>query len=376
MSQPDFTLALANQERGRFESLRAGELKAIRDEPGVANLLLGFQALPEKPPSLTIPALEQRGWKLTQAATDYAVYTQPEWKPAIGIPFHRIAAPGIAPFAICAVEMPLLYASSSRAWQPGAPPEGPQVWANAGGRAAPAPGWTWNAIRQAQTWMRSRPDMASAGEMYPNERSAPTWSTPVTGIPAASASAVAKTLGGSLPTWPQWRAAASFAQQNRLNDAPHLAGSALGAAMQSVAGVEARLKASSWHRSFFDVPGVGNGIWPDTGSYSPARAHPFATGGGGGELWFTPVDREASAAPNRIYDLVGNVAEFVDTENGGFAVVGGSAISSGDWREARAVPANAVFSDVGFRMAVPVAAGADDPLAAFREAVRVAAVTP
>lgn len=376
MSQPDFNLASANQEKSAFATLRRNELAGIQNELAVLNLVTAFQNLPEKPPSLALPALEQRGWKLNQAGTDYAVYTRPDFTPALALPFHRITAPGVAPFAICAVEMPLLYASSSRAWSPGPPPEGPQVWVNSGGRAAPASSWIWPAIRQAQNWLRSRPDMASAGEMYPNERSTPGWNTPVTGIPAASAVAVAKTLGGTLPTWTQWRAAATFAQQNRLGDTPHLAGTALTAQMQTVAAVEARLKASSWHRSFFDVPGVGNAIWPDGGSYSPARVHPVGASGGAGDLWFSPVDREAAAAPNRIYDLIGNVAEFVDTETGGFAVVGGSAISSGDWREARAVQANQVFSDVGFRMAVPAAAGEADPLATFRESVRVAAATP
>jgi hypothetical protein len=78
------------------------------------------------------------------------------------------------------------------------------------------------------------------------------------------------------------------------------------------------------------------------------------------------VTRSAAQHPERIHDLIGNIAECV-TAQGGYYAIGGSSISPA--RPEKVVRMDSRRSDVGFRLVVELQP-ADDPLPGFLNTIK------
>ena len=368
-----YSLKTLRDEQTAFEKLRAQDWSEIQNEQPVLAIAAAFKALPATTAAaglFTLPDLEAKGWKLDKSGPDFAVY----WRdgPAsikaspIKVPFHRL--PG-SDYAISAIEIPLLYVALA-GWVPSHnPPDGPQVWMRQGGALAAAPGWLWPALQGEQTFLNSREDLQGEKTLYREVPKPQPWSIPMTGITGPEADKIAENLGGSLPGFSEYDAAIRAFPKD---GSAHLRGADFNRQLESLTSLAVRLSQTRWRQASFQAT-PNAAVWPDTGSYHVSFNHAaLPEQGKAAGLWFLPADRDSSSNPARIYDLYGNVAEYVKNESG-YAIVGGSAISAPDpaaAANAQKADRNRSYSDVGFRMLVRNPKSGDDaPLPAFRTAI-------
>jgi hypothetical protein len=193
------------------------------------------------------------------------------------------------------------------------------------------------------------------------EEPPPSMGSPVQWIEATAAEWLAGRIGCRLPTSEEWRAARSAYEQG--SGSWNLRDASFDRQREHAAGLRDQ------GQRFFP--------WPDDGIFVPrgvavargadARA---ATPGSDGRLWFDEVDRADRG--NRLKNLVGNVAEFVNdsaprpgepSRGARYGVIGGSALSPPEVEIGTAYPIDGLsgYSDVGFRLAF-LAVGAKRPL--------------
>lgn len=193
------------------------------------------------------------------------------------------------------------------------------------------------------------------------EEPPPSMGSPVQWIEATAAEWLAGRIGCRLPTSEEWRAARSTYEQ--------------GSGSWNLR--DATFDRQREHATALRDQGQRFFPWPDDGIFVPrgvavargaeARA---ATAGSDGRLWFDEVDRADRG--NRLKNLVGNVAEFVNdspprpgepSRGARYGVIGGSALSPAEVEIGTAYPIDGLsgYSDVGFRLAF-LAVGAKRPL--------------
>ncbi|UYV13414.1 MAG: hypothetical protein NCW75_03810 [Phycisphaera sp.] len=204
-----------------------------------------------------------------------------------------------------------------------------------------ARGWAWRGGRLLGngSWMVQDPTMSGravlAGGLDAATNPSPTIAHPMQDVSVLAAARVAELSGCRLPRREEYRDA-----YRELRDATgvtwNLRDSALAAQNEHVSTLRAQgVRISNPDESAFD-------------------AQPATSGADDSTVWFLPVD-DGDGEPFR--HLVGNVAEFVEANGGGFGVVGGSSLS-GDAAdrsfEMWPLPmarARTGFSDVGVRLA-------------------------
>lgn len=173
----------------------------------------------------------------------------------------------------------------------------------------------------------------------------PSRFTPVTHLSAAAASGWSDSVGCRLPTVAEWLTVAKSEAHM-----PELA----------------NLRDRSWelqqeYLGSGEVSGFLGRSWLDTEifvskeSNAPTRADAMrASDTEDGFVWFRPVPAEP-VSRDSFRDLRGNVSEWLNDPNGGYAVAGASALSSKEilWNVPLSLPRSDSrrFSDVGFRLA-------------------------
>ncbi|TVQ62651.1 MAG: hypothetical protein EA378_04800 [Phycisphaerales bacterium] len=242
-----------------------------------------------------------------------------------------------------------------------------QVWpALMQARAASTPplwegarGWSWQegGLRASPGWVAPRPVFggipliapalveaersraSDAGRAFRGEGGggAPSMRHPVQSIPGPAASAFAEMIGCRLPTSAEWRAAAAAQEPVEAGDV--------------FANLRDATWATQWRHASGQTPEIAAYLRPDRESFAPGEAQSVVDADDG-VLYFEPVNR-SSQSPFR--HLVGNVAEFVRTPDGGLGVIGGSAMSvpgeAGAVTTLTGARARAAYADVGFRLA-------------------------
>jgi hypothetical protein len=324
-----------------------------------------------RPGPLTLPALSAKGWRATgKGEKDWAVYTIDGT--GIDMPFHRVELqPGGESYAISAIEMPALIALRVRP-PTQAPGDGPQVWQRTGDRVELARSFLWPTAQQGlmaikrNYWDAAKP---APQLLAPGLQAAASAGAPLNFVSISDAVAMSQALGGDLPTADLWRRAHGMAQAAGWTSAPRLRGKAWQDQVAHLADLEKNARGAP---PKLDLPGAGRNLWPDRGSYAPSGGNdgPAAGSAAGNELWFSASNRDSNSHPEGIYDLVGNIAEYVN-DNGRAAIIGGSAISSPAVRVDVPAPVTSQrgYSDVGFRLAVRLGLSGGDQLAAFQQRV-------
>jgi hypothetical protein len=323
------------------------------------------------PGPLTLPALAAKGWRATgKGEKDWAVYTIDGT--GIEMPFHRVELQPGETYALSAIEMPALIAL--RVGAPGQlPGKGPQVWQRIGDRTALARSFIWPTAQQGlmaikrNYWDPTKPDpqFLAAGL-----QTVPPAGVPLNFVSISDAVAMSQGLGGDLPTYALWKKALEMAQGAGWTNMPRLRGKAWQDQVAHLADLERSARGAPPKLDLGDGPRT---LWADQGSYAPSGGNDGVVAGSaaGNELWFSAANRESKAHPEGIYDLVGNIAEYVMIDNNRAAMVGGSAISSPAVKSDIPVPVTVQrgYSDVGFRLAVRLGPSGGDQLAAFQHRV-------
>jgi hypothetical protein len=368
-----FNVQLARQEQQKLFDLQSSDTLKGVDDPRLRAVQIAFEKLFAAGPQFKLGSLLANHWTEMPgtAGADYAVYSHiGAAGQTVKMPFHRIPADGNTPeFAISAIEMPLSLAvavggpvMSDDARKRTAAPRGPQVWVASPSGIQPARSWLPPAIAKANEYMNKNPQFGRPEAFYSSVKDAPPgWDTPVNDILPDTAGNIARALGGRLPSLAEWKSAVKFARADE--EHAHRPGLQFQREWDKVRQAEARIG-----KSFSDTD-VGAKINPETGSYQVAP-RPTAPRNGEGDLWFSKVNRESDLNPERVYDLIGNVAEIVTAGPRilPYYAIGGSSISPGDYKlieylgdgkrdETRK-------SDVGFRLVVEVQT-TDEPLRSF-----------
>ncbi|MCB9845588.1 MAG: hypothetical protein H6811_06350 [Phycisphaeraceae bacterium] len=182
----------------------------------------------------------------------------------------------------------------------------------------------------------------------------PSEESPIQAISPAASAFIAEALGCDLPTVAQWSTAVESAPRT---SRPNL---------RDATWARQRDHAAQFNAAFKALPA------PDAGTFLPTSIRAalgadavVATTDDDGVLWFAPVSQSSSGFEN----LIGNVAEWVRTDEGGFAVIGGSALSAPQLDPSTAYPIpghreRSAYADVGLRLAFVVEGF--DPRSALR----------
>ena len=301
---------------------------------------------------------ETAGWHRAQDSTRQVMkYRWPKDKPVHSLEFVRIEPqrPAGRPFYLCTTEVTAgLFIEIAKRnkgigkllWKPrwrGDTRKGACVWQ-----------WQGKQLRKADRWV-SIPALTEEDSYYPagTRPARPQAAHPMQWVSPQAAEGFCTAIGCRLPTSAEW-AAAYTAYEKELKDS------------------RCNLRDPAWSREHNHVAELRKRTvnpasipWPTDGIFRP-KGQKQETGSNAkaavdendGELWFAPA---ASAEGATLRHLIGNVAEFVK-DGDTFAVVGGSALSSGQLWDggrrpfSRAYPADAPtagggYPDVGFRLA-------------------------
>ena len=230
---------------------------------------------------------------------------------------------------------------------PPAPNRIPAVWQAAGRSIAPSPDW-FGSFNTAQFPKESHypPDFEA--------KAPPQKDTPMVYISAETADLIAQSMGFRLPTVDEWldaynqsRAKESPAATFNLRDATWSAEHNYLKNYAATHSLDGRPAQVAWLDSAIFRPDPGTLL---TASRQNAQAE---HGGRDGVLWLAPVRQ--GGAVGGIYHLVGNVAQYVKSKDGGsFAIIGGSALCEpGPHDKAYPVSKTGLgYADVGFRLAL------------------------
>jgi hypothetical protein len=368
------TLADVQAAQAGFQSDLANTPKYQAD-PTVKTLLDKLTAAAKAGP-LTLPALAAKGWTATgKGDVDWVVYRY--GNTGVDVPFHRVELqPGGDAFALSAIEMPVVIALSAGvpAHQPA---DGPLLWTLIENRPYATASYLWPSALEGLKALKQQywdpPPAPPPQLLAPGLQAAPppNGTGPVNFISLADARAMAQALGGDLPSLTLWKKAVDLAQGTDWMANPRLRGSAWKAQIDHLN--DLANTATAHGSNGLDVGRGKRYLMPDLNSYAQGNEtdDPVPGAADGQELWFSAVNRQSSTHPEGIYDLEGNVAEFVD-DNGTPEIIGGSAVSSP--AQPPTVPSNQVgapggYSDVGFRIAVPITGAGKDQVDALKTLV-------
>ncbi|MEO6787303.1 MAG: hypothetical protein ABI318_14315 [Chthoniobacteraceae bacterium] len=330
----DLVLARYRAETGKL----LPEYQAKIDSKGLAKVMAEKLALPDK---ISIIFSRPDDWDLMSSDPGAAIY---RFRKAVAVPFLALGTSG---FAMSAIEIPLSLARLSGAG--GSPPgTGPTI---RGADFSPdaANKWLW---KQPLDFIRGQgiADYFAAG-VSPGDVGFDTC--PVTWLSFAEASAMAKALGGALPTAAQWTEAAKHPGTARR--------------LRSGAWTAQVSQVMQWNTTFQVAT---RAFLPDTGSFSKQTglagnlgylsdiaSAPNATGDN--SVWLKSVFPPGGWKPSDgFYHIVGNAAEWVDA-NGKPAVIGGSIVSPPSLPINAPIPirTGAGAFDVTFRLVVKLGPG-------------------